>query len=77
MKSFRDKYRKNLKLKTIDFSSAKTISELKRGRPLMLGQLDEKIKTFFLDLRKNEGPLILWLRFLLLKLLLKNVTTST
>ena len=37
----------------MDLSSAKKISMLKRGRPLMLGYLDEKIKTFLLALHKK------------------------
>ena len=55
MKTFRDKYCKNVKSKRIDLSSAKKISALKPGRPLMFGHLDEKIKTFLLALCKKGG----------------------
>ena len=55
MITFCDKYLKNLKSKAINLSSAKKISTKKRGRPLMLGRLDEKIKTFLLALFKKRG----------------------
>ena len=47
MRTFCDKYHKNLKSKAIDLSSAR--------KPLALGHLDEKIKTFLLALRKKRG----------------------
>ena len=47
MRTFCDKYHKNLKSKAIDLSSAR--------KPLALGYLDEKIKTFLLALRKKRG----------------------
>ena len=42
VRNFHDKYRENVNSKTGNFLSTKKISALKRGRPLMLGHLDEK-----------------------------------
>ena len=53
-RTFRDKYRKNLKSKSIDLFSAKRNSALKRGRSLMLEYLDEKLKTFLLAFHKKR-----------------------
>ena len=47
MRTFCDKYHKNLKSKAIDLSSTR--------KPLALGHLDEKIKTFLLALRRKRG----------------------
>ena len=55
VRTFREKYRKTLKPTRNHLSPAKKICSLKRGRPLMLGHLDEKIKTFLLALRKKGG----------------------
>ena len=50
-RSLKKKYEKLLKLK----SDKTELTKLKRGRPLMLGSIDEKIKNFLLILRRKGG----------------------
>ena len=57
-------------------NSGKKIATLKRGRPLMLGALDEKVRNF-LQIVRREVLLTRWLQSQQLKLLLKRVTNST
>ena len=55
VRTFRDKYNKKLKASGNSRSPAKKIVSKKRGRPLMLGALDEKIKNFLFTIRKKGG----------------------
>ena len=55
VRTFRDKYNKKLKASGNFRSPAKKIVSKKRGRPLMLGVLDEKIKNFLFTIRKKGG----------------------
>ena len=52
---FRDKYNMKIKTKGQSLSPAKKIVSKKRGRPCMLGDLDEKIKSFLMAVRKKGG----------------------
>ena len=54
VRTFRDKYVLSLKSSN-SVVSTKKITSLKRGRPLMLGQLDEKVKKFLIALRHKGG----------------------
>ena len=51
VRSMREKYQKVSKVSP----TSRTITSLKRGRPLMLGSLDEKVRTFLLLLRSKGG----------------------
>ena len=46
VRTFRDNYHKALKANKTDTAIAKKLLALKRGRPLLLGQIDKKVKNF-------------------------------
>ena len=50
-RSFKKNYKELLKSK----SEKTELKKLKRGRPLMLGSIDEKVKNFLLILRRKGG----------------------
>ena len=50
-RSLKKKYQQLLKSK----SKKTELTKLKRGRPLMLGSIDEKVKNFLLILRRKGG----------------------
>ena len=52
---FRDKYRNTLKRNRGSSSLVKKLATMTRGRPLLLGKLDEKVKNFVLALRCKGG----------------------
>ena len=53
VRTFRDKYRNTLKRNRGSSSPVKKLATMTRGRPLMLGKLDEKVKNFLLALRRK------------------------
>ena len=55
VRTFRDKYRNTLKRNRGSSSPVKKLATMTRGRPLMLGKLDEKVKNFLLALRRKGG----------------------
>ena len=55
VRTSRDKYRNTLKRSRGSSSPVKKLATMTRGRPLMLGKLDEKVKNFLLALRRKGG----------------------
>ena len=76
VRTFRDKYVLSLKSSN-SVVSTKKITSLKRGRPLMLGQLDEKVKKFLIALRHKGGVVNTVVANATAKALLRKVTTNT
>ena len=54
-RSFRAKYHQLVKSADTIISPTNKIVTLKRGRPLLLGKLDETVKNFLIALRKKGG----------------------
>ena len=55
VRGFRTKYHEILKQSQSNVLSSKKIVSLKRGRPLLWGNLDEKITNFLFAIRKKGG----------------------
>ena len=55
VRAFWEKYQSSLKAKKGGTTITKKLPSLKRGRPLLLGTIDEKVKNFFFALRQKGG----------------------
>ena len=55
VRAFWEKYQSSLKVKKVGTAITKKLPSLKRGRPLLLGTIDEKVKNFFFALRQKGG----------------------
>ena len=55
VRTFREKYHSSLKAKKAGTTITKKLPSLKRGRPLLLGNIDEKVKNFQTALRQKGG----------------------
>ena len=55
VRAFREKYHSSLKAKKVGTAITKKLPSLKRGRPLLLGTIDEKVKNFLFALRQKGG----------------------
>ena len=55
VRPFREKYHSSLKAKKVGTAITKKLPSLKRGRPLLLGTIDEKVNNFLFALRQKGG----------------------
>ena len=55
VRAFREKYYSSLKAKKVGTAITKKLPSLKRGRPLLPGTIDEKVKNFLFALRQKGG----------------------
>ena len=55
VRAFWEKYHSSLKAKKVGTAITKKLPSLKRGRPLLLGTIDEKVKNFLFALRQKGG----------------------